>query len=195
MTVDQVIEEVLRDRIFYEMSNGGVTLSGGDPVVQHDFSRAILERCKDEGLHTAIETAANCQWKVLVKILPVTDLFMMDIKHLDSDNHCKRTGVSNERILDNARRLSKTNKPVIIRVPVIPKVNDTSRQIQAIAQFVWTFPNLQYLELLPFHRLGESKYHALGIRYHASDLETPTKDIMRELATGCKKFGIEVRFG
>lgn len=195
MAVDEVVEEVLRDRIFYEMSNGGVTLSGGDPVVQHDFSQAILERCKAEGLHTAIETAANCQWNDLATLLPVTDLIMMDIKHLDPNRHREVTGISNERILDNARQLAQTNKPLIIRVPVVPTVNDTPEEIGAIAQFVRSFPNLQYFELLPFHRLGESKYHALGLNYPASYLRTPTKDKMRELATKAEKFGIEVRVG
>lgn len=195
MTVDEVVEEVLRDRIFYEMSNGGVTLSGGDPVVQHDFSQAILERCKAQGLHTAIETAANCQWNDLATLLPVTDLIMMDIKHLDPNRHREVTGISNERILDNARQLAQTNKPLIIRVPVVPTVNDTPEEIGAIAQFVRSFPNLQYLELLPFHRLGESKYHALGLNYHASKLRTPTKDKMRELAARAKESGIEVRIG
>ena len=195
MTVDEVIEEVLRDRIFYEMSNGGVTLSGGDPVVQLDFSRAILERCKAEGLHTAIETAANCRWNDLDALLPVTDLIMMDIKHLDPDKHREVTGVSNDLILENVRRLAQTGKPLIIRVPVVPTVDDTPEEIEAIAQFVRSFPNLQYLELLPFHRLGQSKYHALGFNYHASHLRTPTKDKMRELATKAEKFGIEVRVG
>ena len=195
MTVDEVIEEVLRDKIFYRMSNGGVTLSGGDAVLQHDFSLAILERCKAEGLHTAIETAANCQWKILAKLLPATDLIMMDIKHLDPNKHREATGVSNERILDNARRLAKTNKPVIIRVPVIPTVNDTPEQVGAIAQFIQSFPDLQYLELLPFHRLGEGKYHALGLNYQASRLGTPTKNKMRELAARPKKLGVEVQIG
>jgi len=195
MTVDEVAEEVLRDRIFYETSKGGVTLSGGDPLVQHNFSLSLLERCKDEELHTAIETAANCPWNVLAKLLPATDLIMMDIKHLDPNKHREVTGVSNELILENARRLAQTDKPLIIRVPVVPTVNDSPEDIEAIAQFVQSFPNLQYLELLPFHRLGESKYHALGLDYHASQARTPTKDEMRELASKTKKFGIEVRVG
>ena len=195
MTVDEVVEEVLRDKIFYELSNGGVTLSGGDPVVQHDFSRAILERCKGEGLHTAIEMAANCQWDDLTSLLQVTDLVMMDIKHLDPDKHREVTGVSNERILDNARRLEQTEKPFIIRVPVVPTVNDTPEEIGAIAQYVRAFKNLQYLELLPFHRLGESKYHSLGLNYRGSHLETPTKEKMSELAAEARRYGIEVHVG
>jgi len=195
MRVDDVLKEVLLDQIFYEMSNGGVTLSGGDPVVQHVFSRAILERCKAEGLHTAIETAANCPWNNLAALLPVTDLIMMDIKHLDTKKHNEITGVSNERILNNAQLLAQTSKSLIIRVPVVPTVNDTLGEIISVAQFVQSFPNLQYLELLPFHRLGQNKYHGLGLNYCASHLKTPTKEKMRELAAGVKELGIEVRIG
>jgi len=195
ITVDEVVKEVLRDRIFYEISGGGVTLSGGDPVLQHDFSQAVLERCKAEQLHTAIETAANCRWINLVSLLPVTDLIMMDIKHLNFHKHRKVTGVSSELILENARRLAQINKPIIVRIPIVPTANDTAEEIEAIVQFVGVFQNLQYLELLPFHRLGESKYHSLGLNYQASHLKTPTKKKMSELAARAKEFGIEVRVG
>jgi pyruvate formate lyase activating enzyme len=190
MTVDEVMEEVLRDKVFYETSGGGVTLSGGDPVVQCAFSRALLGKCKDVGLHTAIETAANNHWRSLALLLPVTDSVMMDIKHVDQEKHESATGVSNGKILENAVRLSKTGKPLIIRVPIIPGFNDSIGEIEAIAKFVREFPNLQYLELLPFHRLGEGKYSALGLKYRASHLVTPTRDKMRELAEASRKQGI-----
>lgn len=195
MTVNEVMEEVLRDNVFYELSNGGVTLSGGDPVFQHDFSAAILERSKAEGLHTAIETSANCSWKALSKLLPVTDLVMMDIKHLHPTRHLEATGASNKRILDNARRLAESGKPLIIRVPVIPTVNDEPEEIQAIARLVRAFQNLQYLELLPFHRLGEGKYHALGLDYRSSRLKAPPREKMRQLAAQAGECGVEVRVG
>ncbi len=195
MTVDEVVEEVLRDKIFYETSNGGVTISGGDPFVQIGFSRALLERCKAEGLHTAIETAANCAWSSFAKTLPVIDLVVMDIKHLDPEKHRKATSVLNNRILNNALSLAKTGKPLIIRVPVIPGVNDTPEEIGAIARFVKEFPNLQYLELLPFHRLGESKYDALGLEYPARHLKTPTKEKMKTLAEEAERNGVNVRVG
>ena len=159
MTVDEVMKEISLDRVFYEVSNGGVTLSGGDPVVQHEFSYELLRRCKSEGLHTAIETAANCRWEVLAKLLSVTDLVMMDIKHLDPAKHREVTGSSNELILKNAERLAEKGKPLIIRVPVIPGVNDTTDQIEAIARFVKSFSNLRYLELLPF---------SIGARQHVT---------------------------
>jgi len=120
---------------------------------------------------------------------------MMDIKHLNSDKHCQVTGVSNKLILENVRRLAQTSKPIIIRVPVVPTVNDTAEEIGAIIQFVGAFQNLQYLELLPFHRLGESKYHNLGLNYPVSHLKTLTKEKMSELAAPAKESGVEVRIG
>ncbi len=195
MTVGEVVAEVLRDKVFYEMSNGGVTLSGGDPLVQLGFSQALLEQFKAEGLDTAIETAANCPWRSFAKLLPVTDLVMIDIKHLEPGKHRNATGVLNQRILSNARRLASTEKPVIIRVPIVPSVNDTVEEVTAIARFVKDFPNLQYIEFLPFHRLGEGKYHALGLEYPASHLQMPSKAKMNELATEARRCGVDVRIG
>ena len=193
MTIDEVMNEILKDRTFYEVSKGGVTLSGGDPLIQCGFSQAVLERCKAEGLHTAIETAANCSWGVFEKLLPMIDLVMMDIKHLDPERHREATGVSNRLILRNAQRLSETGKPLIVRTPVVLGVNDTPEVIGEIAQFIKAFPNLQYYELLPFHRLGEGKYPALGLDCPASHRRIPTKGKMRELAEQARGFGIEVR--
>ncbi|MEM2151726.1 MAG: glycyl-radical enzyme activating protein [Candidatus Bathyarchaeia archaeon] len=188
MDVDDLIKVVLMDKPFYEVSNGGVTLSGGDPMVQHEFSYTFLERCKSEGLHTAIETAAYCKWEILEKLLSVTDLVMMDIKHIDPEVHRKVTGVRNDIILENARRLAETDKPLIIRIPIIPTINDSPEEVAAIAKFIQPFKNLLFLELLPFHRLGEVKYRALGINYPASNLKIPSKTKMQELVEAAKKF-------
>lgn len=206
MTVDEVIEEVLRDRVFYETSEGGVTLSGGEPLFQRDFARAILERCKAEGLHTAIETAAYARWEDLAALLPVTDLVIVDIKHMDPERHRLATGVSNEPILANARRLAQTEKPVLFRVPVIPTVNDTPEEIRAIAEFVHQLAGLRAgngvsspagsieLELLPFHRMAASKYRSLGMEYRAASLVAPDKEEMAELAAVVRSCGVPVYY-
>ena len=204
MTAEAVLEEVLRDRAFYETSDGGVTLSGGEPMLQRDFALAILERCKEEGLHTAVETAANCRWRDLALLLPVTDLIMMDIKHMRSDKHREATGVPNERILANARRLAQVDKPIIFRVPVVPTVNDTPEEIAAIAQFVRSLADTRSgqgsdpvasitCELLPFHRLAMDKYRSLALDYRADQLEPPTKEHMAELVEIARACGISVR--
>ncbi len=194
-TVEAVVAEALRDRAFYETSNGGVTLSGGEPMLQPDFTRAILQACKAEGVHTAIETSAHCSWELLQKVLPVTDLIMMDIKHLDSEKHRWATGVPNHRILENAQKLAQTGMPIIFRIPVIPTVNDTPEEVSAIAAFVAACrannPRVS-LELLPFHRLAGDKYASLGFDYRANDLKTPPKEQMAAFLAVAKQHLAEV---
>jgi pyruvate formate lyase activating enzyme len=205
MTVDDVIEEILRDRMFYETSNGGVTLSGGEPVLQTDFARALLTCCKTEDLHTTIETCGNYHWHKLERLLPEIDLVMMDLKHLNPHKHKAVCGDSNERILANARRLALTDKPIIFRIPVVPTVNDSVAEMGAIFKFVQNLVELriQYsngkkkyaeiqLELLPFHRLAADKYRSLGLEYRAKELEPPSKAKMHDLAKIAEIHGVEV---
>jgi pyruvate formate lyase activating enzyme len=188
MGFEKVVAEVLRDRAFYETSGGGLTLSGGEPLLQRQFSRAILDACKKEGIHTALETSAYCEWDELAELLPVTDLVMMDIKHLDDEKHFAATGVSNRRILANAQKLASSGMPMIIRIPVIPGVNDTPEEIGATAQFVASMPTSCQLELLPFHRLAADKYASLSLDYHARDLITPSKEHMAVLLEVARQY-------
>ena len=192
-TVDEVMAEVLADRPFYETSGGGVTLSGGEPLLQFEFSYAILERCKAEGIATAIETAANFDWDRVAAILPVTDLVMMDIKLLDSGRHRQATGVPNGRILANALALAERGQPLIVRTPVIPGINDSPAEIAAIAEFCSQLPGLLYYELLAFHPMATTKYDALGLDYRAAGLKTPSRERMDALADVARHFGVTVR--
>lgn len=203
MTVAQVLDELLADSAFFASSGGGVTLSGGDPLVQAAFSAAILARCKSEGLHTAIQTAAYCRWETLAGLLPLVDLVMLDIKHMDAAKHRAATGVPNRRILANARRLAQTDRPLLIRVPVVPGVNDTVAEIAAIATFVAALNELRpaaasgrhipppiSMELLPFHRLASDKYRALGLEYRAGTLQSPATSLMRDLVAAAASCGV-----
>ncbi|MFH1084969.1 MAG: glycyl-radical enzyme activating protein [Chloroflexota bacterium] len=192
-TSDEVVEEVLRDRPFYETSNGGVTLSGGEPLLQLEFSRAILERCKAEGLHTAIESALNFPWERVAALLSVTDLVMLDVKLIDSNKHRACTGVPNERILENVLRLGQEPQPLIVRTPVVPGVNDTPEEIAAIARFVAQLPNLMYYELLPFHPMARGKYNSLDLDYRAKDLKTPPRELMDRLTQAATEAGVPAR--
>ena len=205
LTVDQVMAEVLEDRVFYQRSGGGVTLSGGDPLVQHRFSGELLKRCRQEGLHTALETAANCRWSDLEGLLPFTDLVMMDIKHMDEHRHRLATGVSNRRILENARKLAERGQALIFRTPIVPGVNDTAAEVLAIAGFVGEITqagvsNGHYaaqtpvLELLPFHRLAAEKYTSLGLEYRLRHEQPPERAKMEELAQAAQAQGIPVRW-
>ena len=163
MEAKAIVEQVLEDKIYYDTSGGGITLSGGEPLVQADFSSEILRLCKLNGIHTAIETAFNVEWSEAEKILPYLDLIMVDIKAVDTERHIQGTGVNNKRILENIQRVAKQDIPLIVRVPLIPGVNDSDEEISKIAHFVEGFSNLCYLELVPFHRLGESKYCSIGL--------------------------------
>jgi pyruvate formate lyase activating enzyme len=203
MSVEQVMVEVSRDEAFYRSSGGGVTLSGGEPSLNREFSYEILSQCKSRMYHTAIETCGECPWESLDALLPVTDLVMMDIKQISPERHRAATGKSNERILQNARRLALTEKPLVFRTPVVPTVNDAAEDIKGIAAFLCELneirkkhangrgtPNLSY-ELLPFHKLASDKYHSLGLEYKAASLLPPTKEQMQNLGEVAKGYGIE----
>jgi pyruvate formate lyase activating enzyme len=189
LSVSQVVEEVLRDQPFYDTSGGGVTLSGGDPLLQRGFSRALLQACQDAGIQTAIETSAYCRWEDLEELLPYVNLVMMDIKTLDEDKHTQATGVSNKLILSNAQKLADTGIPLIFRIPVIPTVNDTPDEIAEIANFISSLrvKNIS-LELLPFHRLAGDKYRSLDLDYRAHHLESPNKEQMRVLLESAHQY-------
>ncbi len=189
-TPEELLEELLRDREFYQQSGGGITLSGGEPLLQQRFSLRILQLCKGEGLHTAIETSAFCRWRELEELVPWLDLIMLDIKLINEGEHRAATDVSNRRILANARRLAQTPVPLIVRTPVIPTVNDTPEAIGAIACFIRDWPNLVSYELMPFHRLAEGKFRSLGLTYRASGLVAPAKETMQALAECAREAGV-----
>jgi pyruvate formate lyase activating enzyme len=189
---DEVVETVLRDRDFYETSGGGVTLSGGEPLLQPEFSEAILASCRAAGIHTAIETAANVPWERIERILPVADLVMMDVKLIDAERHITAVGVPNARILENARRLGETGVPLIVRTPIVPGINDDDETIAEIATFVAGLPSLVAYELLRFHAMATSKYESLGMSYRAATLTAPSKKRMTALADVARRQGIEV---
>lgn len=160
MSVEEVLEEILKDTLFYRNSGGGVTLGGGEPLAQPDFAAAMLEASKKKRLHTAIETAGHIPWVHFEKVLPYTDLFLFDVKHMDPEVHRNFTGKDNALILANLERLARKGS-VIVRTPVIPGFNDTQDQIGAIARFAHRL-GICELHLLPYHRLGEGKYRLLG---------------------------------
>jgi len=182
MTVDEVLAEVLRDLPFYETSGGGVTLSGGEPLLQPQFTRALLQACKAAGVHTTVQTCAATSWAHLRSILAWVDLFLIDIKVLDPVAHRQCTGQSNRRILENIRRLAETSTPLVFRIPVIPGVNDRPETIAEIARFVSTLrtPALT-VELVPFHRLATDKYRSLGWTYQAAELCPLSTEAMDQL--------------
>jgi pyruvate formate lyase activating enzyme len=179
LTVDEVMVEVLRDKKFYEKSGGGVTLSGGEPTAQAEFSLNILRRCKEEGLHTALETCGYASWQTMQKLLPYLDLVLYDIKCMDAEKHRQATGMSNDVILNNAKRISECKPMMVVRVPLIPGFNDSPEEIRKIAEFVKTELGPIEVHLLPYNKLGEGKSNRLD--KEGVHLEMQNKDYIAEL--------------
>jgi len=181
--VDDVVRIVEEDEAFYARSGGGLTVSGGEPLAQGAFVRALLEAARSRGIDTAVETSGLCNWKTMKNIAPLTDQIFFDIKCLDDEKHEQMTGVSNQKILDNFRRL-RAELPeveVVVRTPVIPGVNDSEADIRAIAEFVDDAGGASAYELLPYHGFGEPKYARLGKHYRLSHLDPVPDERMREL--------------
>ena len=162
-TVDEVFSEVANDKLFYENSGGGVTFSGGECMLQIDFLCEILKKCKENGIHTAVDTAGNVPWEYFEKILTYTDLFLYDIKVFDKKKHIQYTGIGNELIFGNLKKLFECGANVWIRIPVISGVNDTIEEMQKIKEFLKTYSPSK-IELLPYHEMGEHKYDALNMQ-------------------------------
>lgn len=196
MSADEVMDEILQDEAYYHNSGGGVTLSGGEVLLQQEFAYEILSRCKERHIAAAIETNLNVPWSRLEKMLPVLDLIMCDIKLLDEQKHREWTGVSNKLILENAARLSERFVPMIIRTPVIPGVNQDEDEIAAISGYIQGIhANLLYYELLNFNPLGDAKYRGLE-RENRFDGQKPAEEcVMKRLARAASDRGITVRIG
>jgi pyruvate formate lyase activating enzyme len=171
--IDEVLEEVIEDMEFYRLSEGGVTLSGGEPLLQPEGCFELLKTCKKMDIGTAVDTAGNVKWSSFECILPVTDYIIYDIKTLDDRLHRKVCGASNEQILQNLMRLKNRGVKVCVKIPLVPGVNDKKEEIMKIAALVGDFDNLEKIELLPFHKLGRPKYRALGIEYPAEKIPVP----------------------
>ena len=195
VTVGEVLEEILTDRPYYNRSGGGVTLSGGESLLQPDFAVALLKTCKDNGINTAIETTGFASREVIERFLPYLDTVLMDIKHINSNKHKEFTTQSNERILENAKLIASKAKRLIIRVPVIPTFNDTVAEIAEIAAFASSLPNVNEIHLLPYHNMGRDKYTGLGRDYLMGDIKSPTNELMEILKQTAEQFGLITQIG
>ena len=195
VTVSDIMPEILSDKPFYRRSGGGITLSGGEVLCQADFARELLIACKEEGLHTAIESASSTSFSQIEKILPYLDLYLMDIKHMDSAKHKEYTAHGNELILENAKKIAQSGVELIIRTPVIPGFNDTPEEIRAISHFAKTLPGVKEHHLLPYHRLGMDKYEGLERKYSLKEIEPPSKEKMEYLLSIAETSGLKCKIG
>jgi pyruvate formate lyase activating enzyme len=181
MSVQEVMKEVEKDRPFYDESQGGITLSGGEPLLQMDFAKELLSDCKGKGIHTAVETALNVPWTVVDNIRAQVDLFLIDVKVAHRKKHLETTGLDNKMIIDNLRKLADTGSRIWVRIPVIPGVNDDVEEMKAIADLVSGIKNIESVELLPFHNMAQSKYDSLNMEYKAEGRKTPSKSTLASL--------------
>jgi pyruvate formate lyase activating enzyme len=192
MSVAEVMDEIEQDVAFYDQSGGGVTFSGGEPLAQPAFLREILQACKTRALHTTLDTCGFARWDVLEEIRKSVDLFLYDLKLIDDARHHKVTGVSNASILENLRRLSRKGHRIILRVPVIPGINDDEGNIRAIAMLAADLPHLERIDLLSYHRIGRDKYRSLGRVCPMPEVDPPSDKRIAEIARRLRALGLDV---
>jgi pyruvate formate lyase activating enzyme len=192
MTVGQVMREVVKDSLFFFVSKGGVTLSGGEVLAQPEFCLALLKNAKREGLDTAIETCLYGPWEHMSAILPYLNTAYADVKLIDPEAHKTFCGVSNELILENLRRLDREpgSTRIVVRTPIIPSINDTQEELERLGKFCAGLKNLDHIQLLPYHRLGTATYEKLGRPYLLGDVKTPTQAQMERCKQIIGTFGV-----
>ena len=193
LTAQEVIEDIKKDMVYYKNSGGGVTFSGGEPAAQPSFLTACLKGCHETGIHTAVETCGFVKWPTLEKMLPLIDLFLYDVKMMDNEKHQQLTGVGNELILENLKRLDEQGKTIWIRIPLITGCNDSVENIRQTAELARTLNNLAAVSLLPYNTAAEANYLSIGRKYELGSLGLYDKDRVVELAKIFTDYGIEVR--
>lgn len=196
-SVDELVEIADKERIFINQSGGGVTFSGGEPLMQAGYLLEALKTFKEKDYHTAVDTSGYSPAESMKAIIPYTDLFLFDLKHTDDLKHSSLTGVSNSRIKENWQILVDSGKDLIIRIPVIPGLNDSPDSLEAMKRFILgTKANsLKQINLLPYHRTGSSKYKRLDIPYRMSDVRAPSRLRMKEIKGYFDSTGIKVKIG
>jgi len=196
-SVDQVIAIAEKERIFFEESGGGVTFSGGEPLMQGKFLAGALSSLKNNGIHTTVDTSGQADRSVIDSIIDDTDLFLFDIKHLNEEKHRKYTGVSNILLLDNYRYIIEKGKKVFVRIPVIPGYNDDDEHLEELRNFLQGFAgsSLSEIDLLPYHKIGISKYRRFGLEFKMDGVERPSSDRMSQLKEFFASTGFKVKIG
>jgi pyruvate formate lyase activating enzyme len=192
VTVEDVLAVIREDATFYALSGGGVTLSGGEPLVQDKFAVALLQQAKTEGFHTALDTSGHVDWDVFERALPFLDLVLYDLKHIDPVIHQQYVGASNHRILINLRKLSRRRVPIEIRMPIIPTINDAHDVIESTALFLTSLKSLQSVRLLAYHRFAASKYRSVGRVDCMPNVPAPTREQLQNIATHLRNHDLKV---
>jgi len=193
-SVDDVMKEVIKDKIFYEQSNGGVTVSGGEPLMQIEFVQELLMRLKVENIHTAVDTSGAVNFDILKRVAKYTDLFLYDLKLIDDEKHKEYIGVSNKNIIENLINLSKIHSNINIRLPIIGKVNDNIEHIEKVLELLKDL-NIKKVNLLPYHSIAKHKYEKLGLFYEDEKMSVPSEAKMNSFKEMFEKNGYIVKIG
>lgn len=191
---EAVLEEIVKDKVFFEESNGGVTFSGGEPLVQVDFLKELLKGCVKEGVHTALETCGYASREDFDKVVEKVDLFLYDLKVMNDSVHKRYTGVSNRLILSNFARLAESGRCIMVRFPVISGVNDDDENVAEMGNFLHK-NGVGDIQVLPYHRAGIDKYRSLGRRYRLKSVESPSDERLKSIMLSLQDFGLNVKIG
>ena len=195
MTVAEVMSEVEKDRIFYDQSDGGVTFSGGEPLMQPKFLLALLDRCRTRGIHTAIDTTCYAELEVIRDVASKTDMFLCDLKHMDCQLHEQYTGVGNDLIIGNIRYLAKNDTKMLIRVPIVPGFNDDQTNIEMTARFVKSLKSVNRIDILPYNRGGLEKSVRISADFELMQTTAPSDEKMEGIADTFRRYGLKVGIG
>ena len=189
------MRSIRSDVTFFDESRGGVTFSGGEPLLQPDFLFSLLNLCRAEEIHTALDTSGYAPWAVIERVLPHVNLFLYDLKSMDDAVHRRYTGVSNRLILENLARLSALGAGIILRLPLVPGINDAPANLEAAARMAAALPALLHVDLLPYHSSAVSKYDGLKLAYRLPGVPSPTPQQMETAAQIFRSFGLAVHIG
>ncbi len=192
VTVQEVMEQVKREIPFYEESDGGVTFSGGEPLIQPGFLSELLVACREQEIHTAVDTSGFSNWNVFEKIRRNVDLFLYDLKLMDNARHKEVTGVPNPVILENLRKLVEYQHKVLVRIPLIPGINDDEENLVESAKFLASLPKLEGVELMGYHDIAQAKYEALSRVYKLAGTKPPTEEAMLRAAEFLKSYNLKI---
>ena len=195
VSVQEVMMQLDKDSIFYDESGGGVTLSGGEPLLQPEFLAELLRQCKKREYHTTVDTSGYGSEDTIRTISSMTDLFLYDLKHMDDEMHMKYTGVSNRLILENLKTISKLGRRIFIRIPLIPGVNDDEANIRAAAGVIQNTAGVEQVNILPYHNIAANKYNRLGKANNTKDIPVPTGEYVETAAAKFLEYGIKVKIG
>jgi pyruvate formate lyase activating enzyme len=194
LSVDALISQIERDIPFFDQSSGGVTFSGGEPLLQAEFLSEALHTCKDQDIRTAVDTCGLADWSVFETILPDVDLFLYDLKLMDTERHQRYTGAGNEQILENLKALSSHETAILVRIPLIPGINDDKENLRKSAEFLAGLPHIPGVELIGYHEIAQSKYEGLGMPYKVAGIKPPAKEAIQLAEDVFLQYSLQVSF-